>query len=75
MERGGNVPCILNASNEITVHAFLGRRISFNDIARINEECMREMDYIGHPGLEDYLESDRKTRALALKKTEKTGNF
>ena len=72
MERGGNVPCTLNAANEVAVHAFLARKIGFNDIARINEKCMHEMDYIRHPGLDDYLESDRRTRAMALKMTEKS---
>jgi 1-deoxy-D-xylulose-5-phosphate reductoisomerase len=75
MRRGGNVPCILNAANEIAVHAFLGRRIGFNDIARINERCMEELDFVRHPALEDYLESDRSTRALAMTMTEKPGKF
>ncbi len=74
MTRGGNVPCILNAANEIAVHAFLGRRIGFNDIARINENCMQEMDFIKHPGFEDYLETDRKTRTMALTLTDKKRN-
>ena len=71
LERGGNIPCVLNAANEIAVHAFLNHKIGFNDIARINEACMTKMAYIAEPKLEDYHESDKQTRVLAVSLTEK----
>ncbi|MCS6991635.1 MAG: 1-deoxy-D-xylulose-5-phosphate reductoisomerase [Chitinophagales bacterium] len=62
---GGNMPCVLNAANEVAVQAFLKERISFPTISRIIEQCMSEADFIGQPGLEDYIETDRWTRQKA----------
>ena len=63
--KGGNLACVLNASNEITVKAFLNEKISFLDIARINEEVMYTIPFVKHPELDDYIDSDKTARILA----------
>lgn len=65
LEKGGNIPCILNAANEIAVWAFLNNRIGFLDITAVIEKCMQELTYIEKPNLADYFESDGEARNLA----------
>ena len=60
--KGGNMPCILNAANEVAVDAFLKEKISFLQIPRYIEEMMNEMHFIEKPTLDDLLLSDRETR-------------
>ena len=67
LHKGGNLACILNAANEISVHAFLNEKISFLDIAIINEEAMQNVPFIQNPGLDDYMETDKVARAYADK--------
>jgi 1-deoxy-D-xylulose-5-phosphate reductoisomerase len=62
LEQGGNMPCVLNAANEVAVDAFLKEKISFLEMSRIIEESMDRMTYIAEPALEDYMETDRETR-------------
>lgn len=61
----GNMPCIVNAANEIVVAGFLKNRIDFLGMSRVIEKCMVKMAHVRTPALEDYLETDRETRALA----------
>ncbi len=68
LDRGGNIPCVLNAANEIGVQAFLEEKIAFLDIARINEAVMMDATYINHPNLGDYLETDHESRRMATVK-------
>jgi 1-deoxy-D-xylulose-5-phosphate reductoisomerase len=65
MELGGNIACALNAANEITVQAFLEERISFLDIALINESVMEKTTLIDSLSLEDYMATDREAREQA----------
>lgn len=65
MELGGNIACALNAANEVTVQAFLEDRISFLDIARINESVMEKTSHISSPNLDDYISTDIESRRLA----------
>lgn len=65
MEKGGNQACILNASNEIAVEAFLKGAISFTNIPTIVEESMQAVAFIQHPTLDDYVETDRLSRIKA----------
>jgi len=65
LQKGGNLACILNAANEIVVEAFLNRRISFQDIWKINEHMMSKSTFIARPTLDDYIATDRETRAYA----------
>ena len=65
LEKGGNMACILNAANEVAVEAFLKDKIKFLDIAEINQKCMEQVTFIAHPTYEDYLATDKQTRAFA----------
>jgi len=65
LNKGGNLACVLNASNEITVKAFINEKISFLEIAKINEQVMEKIPFVGHPELNDYMESDKTARIYA----------
>lgn len=65
LEKGGNMPCILNATNELGVQAFLKGELGFLQIPALIEKCMENVKYIRKPGLDDYFETDRLTRAKA----------
>jgi 1-deoxy-D-xylulose-5-phosphate reductoisomerase len=65
MEKGGNVPCIANAANEVAVEAFLKSKIGYKDISSVVEQSIEKIDYIEHPNLEDYIKTDRETRQMA----------
>lgn len=65
LEKGGNLPCILNAANEIAVWAFLNNRIGFLDITAVVEKTMQKINYIEKPNLADYFESDGEARNFA----------
>ncbi len=65
MQQGGNMPCILNASNEIAVEAFLNEKISFLKMADIVEACLSTQPFIKQPTYNDYLETDKNTREYA----------
>jgi 1-deoxy-D-xylulose-5-phosphate reductoisomerase len=65
MEKGGNVPCVANAANEVAVDAFLNSKIGYKDISYVVEQSIEKIDYIEHPNLEDYIKTDRETRQLA----------
>ena len=65
-KEGGNQPCILNAANEIAVQGFLEDRIGFLEISDLIESCLQKVSYIRNPVLEDFIETDRETRAKAL---------
>jgi 1-deoxy-D-xylulose-5-phosphate reductoisomerase len=63
--RGGNMPCVLNAANEIAVEQFLEDRIGFLEMSGLVERCLEKMAYIRKPVLEDYVNTDRETRLRA----------
>ena len=65
MYKGGNLPCILNAANEIAVFAFLRNRIGFLDITAMVEQTMNKISFIENPTLEEYFESDGEARNFA----------
>ncbi len=62
LEKGGNMPCILNAANEIAVAAFLKDRIGFLEIPDVIRKSMLKMDFVENPGLDDLLLTDKETR-------------
>lgn len=66
LKRGGNMPCVLNAANEVAVQEFLKERISFLEMPEIVERCLEKIDFIAKPVLEDYVNTDRETRIRAL---------
>ena len=63
--KGGNLPCILNAANEIAVWAFLRNRIGFLDMTAMVEKTMENVAYIEKPTLQEYFESDGEARNFA----------
>lgn len=65
MNKGGNLPCIMNAANEIAVFAFLRNRIGFLDMTELIEKTMLRMTFIENPTLEEYFESDAEARNFA----------
>jgi 1-deoxy-D-xylulose-5-phosphate reductoisomerase len=65
LNRGGNMPCIINAANEIAVAAFLNNTTSFLAMSDIIESCMQQIVYIEKPSLSDYLNTDKETRIFA----------
>lgn len=64
LHQGGNMPCILNAANEVVVQAFLTDRISFLQMPQIIEKAMAKANYIKNPDLQDYIQTDREIRIL-----------
>ena len=65
IERGGNIPCALNAANESAVAAFLRDEIPFYGISDIAAECMEKIPYIANPELEDIFETNSQARSMA----------
>ena len=63
--RGGNVPCVMNAANEIAVAAFLQDKIGFNDIFNTIEKTMAWASFIDNPGYDDYVQSNAESRSYA----------
>jgi 1-deoxy-D-xylulose-5-phosphate reductoisomerase len=75
LDMGGNMPCIINAANEIAVAAFLNESVTFLGMSDLIEVCMQKMSFIQKPVLDDYLNTDKETRILAqnlIKQTPKT---
>ncbi|HTH30709.1 MAG TPA: 1-deoxy-D-xylulose-5-phosphate reductoisomerase [Lacibacter sp.] len=62
LQKGGNLPCIMNAANEIAVWAFLKNRVGFLDMTDIIEKTMNHVPFIAKPTLEEYFESDAEAR-------------
>lgn len=65
LHKGGNLPCILNAANEIAVWAFLRNRIGFLDMTDVIEKTTDKLPFIHQPTLEEYVESDGEARSYA----------
>lgn len=65
LKKGGNLPCILNAANEIAVYAFLRNRVGFLDMTEMIERTMQYVSYLESPSLEEYFESDAEARNFA----------
>ncbi len=65
LRKGGNMPCIINAANEVVVSAFLQDKIGFLEMSDVIEECMETIQFIAKPGLNNYLETDVHTRIFA----------
>ncbi|MEA5137641.1 1-deoxy-D-xylulose-5-phosphate reductoisomerase [Arcicella rigui] len=65
MDKGGNIPCIMNAANEIAVEAFLQDKIGFLQMSDLIETCMDKVTFIQNPSIDDYIQTDQETRKLA----------
>ena len=62
IEKGGNMPCILNAANEMVVAAFLKEQIGFLEMSNVIEQTMQSVDFIQSPTYEDFVETDHIAR-------------
>jgi 1-deoxy-D-xylulose-5-phosphate reductoisomerase len=65
LNKGGNLPSIMNAANEIAVYAFLRNRINFLDMTDVVEKTMQKITFIEKPTLEEYFNSDGEARTFA----------
>ena len=65
LDKGGNMPCIVNAANEIANRAFIEDKISFHKISEIIEQAMNHVAYSTDSSLETYLLTDKETREYA----------
>ena len=67
MKSGGNIPCVLNAANEIAVDAFLKGKIKFLEMSNIIEKTINKAFFIAKPDFNDYYETDKNAREIAMK--------
>lgn len=65
LNRSGNMPCVLNAANEVAVQAFLEDKIGFLEMSDLIQNCMSKIAFIEKPSYEDYIECDKETRQMA----------
>lgn len=65
LHQGGNMPCIVNAANEVVNKAFLEDRIAFLQMAEVVEQTMQRVPFIQKPTYEDYLATDAEARRVA----------
>jgi 1-deoxy-D-xylulose-5-phosphate reductoisomerase len=65
VQKGGNMPCILNAANEVVVAGFLKDKISFPAMSEIIEQTMEEVSFVASPDLDDYIQTDAEARRRA----------
>ncbi|NBT15414.1 MAG: 1-deoxy-D-xylulose-5-phosphate reductoisomerase [Chitinophagia bacterium] len=65
LHKGGNLPCILNAANELAVFGFLRNRLGFLDMTEVIEQTMNNTPFIAEPTLQEYLDSDGEARNFA----------
>ena len=65
VRKGGNMPCILNAANEVVVAAFLQDRIGFLQMSDVIEQTMAKASFVANPSYEDYVATDAEARRVA----------
>ena len=65
VKKGGNMPCILNAANEVVVEAFLKDRIGFLQMSEVIEQTMCKASFVPTPSYDDYVRSDEEVRLIA----------
>ena len=66
LKQGGNMPCVLNAANEVAVAEFLNEKIGFTEMSDIVERCLSKISFIKSPSYDDYVNTDKETRIKAL---------
>ena len=74
MERGGALPCALNAADEESVAAFLEGRLGFTGIPKVIERVLQRMPRVTFQSMDDVLEADREARRIAREEIEKRKN-
>jgi 1-deoxy-D-xylulose-5-phosphate reductoisomerase len=68
LKKGGNMPCMLNAANEVAVEAFLDDKIQFLKMPDVIELCMQHIAFTSRPAYDDFVATDRETRIFAAEK-------
>jgi 1-deoxy-D-xylulose-5-phosphate reductoisomerase len=66
LNMAGNMPCVLNAANEVAVAEFLKDNVGFLEMSGVVEQCLEKMSFVKNPALEDYIQTDKETRIRAL---------
>ncbi|SFT91084.1 1-deoxy-D-xylulose 5-phosphate reductoisomerase [Algoriphagus locisalis] len=64
LAKGGTAPCVLNAANEIAVAAFLNKEVGFLEMSDLIGETLVKAEFIAHPNLDDYVETDKRAREI-----------
>ena len=64
--QGGNMPCVMNAANEVAVQLFLQEKIRYVDIPHFIEKALDTADFCTPQSVDEYLEIDRETKARLL---------
>lgn len=67
MNRGGNMPCVLNAANEVVNQAFRDGKCGFLQMSDVIANTMERTTFIAEPSYEDYVQTDKEARTLAMK--------
>jgi len=67
MDKAGNMPCILNAANEVAVDYFLQQKLGFVEMSDVIEKTMMKSTFIPQPSLDDYFQSNSEARSIAEK--------
>ena len=65
LKQGGNMPCIVNAANEVVNRAFLEDKISFLRMSEVIEETMKKVSFDASPDLDVYMDTDKAARIVA----------
>ncbi len=65
LAKGGNLPCVINAANEVAVAAFLDDKIGFLEISEVIENCAAKVSFVRNPDYADYVASDTEARRVA----------
>ncbi|HBK32719.1 MAG TPA: 1-deoxy-D-xylulose-5-phosphate reductoisomerase [Porphyromonadaceae bacterium] len=65
IRRGGNMPCILNAANEVAVAAFLQEQIGYLQMSDVIEKTLQRASFVAAPSLDDYLQTDAEAKSIA----------
>ncbi len=66
LQKAGNMPCVLNAANEIAVAKFLEDKVKFLEMSDVIADCLAKIPYIEKPSYQEYVQTDAETRRLAL---------
>jgi 1-deoxy-D-xylulose-5-phosphate reductoisomerase len=66
LNMAGNMPCVLNAANEVVVAEFLKDNVGFLEMSLVVERCLEKISFVKNPVLEDYIQTDKETRIRAL---------
>jgi 1-deoxy-D-xylulose-5-phosphate reductoisomerase len=63
--KGGNIPCIMNAANEIAVDAFLNGQLGFLEMSEMIEKTITKVGYVPHPDFDSLIQTDNEARHIA----------